>query len=93
MNVSNSMNIDTMEIKDQQGRIGVVVEDRGDCVFAVPLGSPGTIDGIYPGVGRAKYMTATAWKKQPDGSYRGIWFDAPIHAPDITATIIDGVAE
>lgn len=74
-----------MMIRDSNGRIGVVIEDRGDCIFAVPMGSPDLIDGIHPGVGRAKFMTATAWDKQPDGSYRGFWFDAPVPAQSIPA--------
>lgn len=82
-----------MEITDQNGRIGVVVEDRGDCVFAVPLGTRAEIDGIHPGVGRAKYMTATAWHKQPDGSYKGIWFDAPMHSASVTATVTGDARE
>jgi hypothetical protein len=77
-----------MEITDNNGRTGIVTDDRGDVLFAVPLGSRGTIDGIHPGVGRAKYMTATAWHKQPDGSYRGIWFDdPPMHDRSHVATV------
>lgn len=82
-----------MEITDSTGRIGVVIDDRGDVLFAVPLGSRGIIDAIHPGVGRAKYITATAWHKQPDGSYRGIWFDAPTHAPSVAATVTGDVRD
>lgn len=66
-----------MEITDTNGRIGVVVEDRGDCIFAVPLWSSLLIDGVAPGGGKSKYNTATAWHKQDDGSYYGLWFDSP----------------
>lgn len=67
-----------MEITDDNGRIGVVVEDRGGCIFAAPLWSSASVDGMAPGgAGKAKYITATAWYKQDDGSYRGLWFDSP----------------
>lgn len=82
-----------MEITDSTGRIGVVVEDRGDVLFAVPLGSAELVDAIHPGVGRAKYMTATAWHKQADGSYKGVWFDAPMHAASVTATVTGDVRD
>lgn len=76
-----------MEIIDSNGRIGVVIEDRGDVLFAIPLGTKDTIDVAHPGVGRAKYMTATAWHKQLDGSYRGGWYDAPLGTPFASATM------
>lgn len=75
-----------MMIRDSKGRVGVVVDEREDCIFALPLGAAATIYGVHPGVGRAGYMTATAWRKQPDGSYKGIWFDAPPNAASVKAT-------
>jgi hypothetical protein len=67
------------KIIDSAGRIGRITEDRGDCVFAIPDDLPQSIDGIYPGVGKATFMTATAWYKQSDGGYTGLWFDSPMH--------------
>lgn len=82
-----------MEIMDTNGRIGVVVDDRGDCLFAIPLGQREEIDAIHTGIGRSKYMTATPWHRQADGSYRGIWFDAPIRSDSVSARISGDVRE
>lgn len=76
-----------VKLIDENGRVGRVTEDHGSYLFAAPADQPYTIDAIHPGVGRAQYITATSWHKQSDGSYRGIWFDAPVGADSLTARI------
>ncbi len=69
---------------DCNGRVGVITEDRkgnsqglAACLFARPENVPYIIDDIegITGVANARIITATAWTLQPDGSYRGEWYD------------------
>lgn len=81
---TNSWETDeTMRIKDDGGRIGIVSEIRdythGPGIFARPEGMPYLADAILPGIGPAKLITATWWAKQADGSYRGRWADSPLN--------------
>ncbi len=64
------------EIIDETGRRGVVDEDRGDGLFARPLGTPYLLDATMPGVGAATLITTTWWARRPDGTLRGLWYDS-----------------
>lgn len=70
-----------MQIKDQNGRVGTVTEDRGDVLFAKPEGIEYVVkdDAGITGVPNAEIITATAWCVQPDGSLVGLWYDSPLH--------------
>lgn len=72
---------DRDEIVDQNGRIGSIVEDRGNCVFAKPDGYDYAISDASgaTGVANAKIITATAWSRNADGTYTGTWFDSKLH--------------
>lgn len=69
------------KIVDQNGRIGSIVEDRGNCVFAKPDGYDYAISDASgaTGVANAKIITATAWSRNADGTYTGTWFDSKLH--------------
>lgn len=62
-----------IRIKDEAGRIGVVIEDRGDSVFARPEGAPS-----HAGYRERNGVinTLTAWHRQGDGSFLGMWYDS-----------------
>ena len=68
-----------MRIKDENGRIGEITEQRDTGVFA----RPDNVLNIIPdtkgitGITEAKLITSTFWHLQQDGSYRGLWFDSP----------------
>ena len=64
-----------MKIADTNGRIGAVTEIRSNGVFARPEDAPYTVKDAGPVHG--EYITATWWQRQPDGSLRGLWYDAP----------------
>ena len=74
-------------IIDSKNRVGVVTERRDgnvahgepEGVFARPGNVPYTIHYPFAGMGNvgknAVLITATWWEKQPDGTYRGEWYD------------------
>lgn len=73
---------DIRTIIDNDGRRGVVIEERERGLFARPEDVPDLIadkDDIT-GVAGAQLETATWWSKQPDGTVIGKWYDSPLHA-------------
>jgi len=67
---------------DAKGRLGVVTETREDGIFVRPWDQPYVIDDTQgvTGVATAQLITATWWSLEPDGSFRGAWFDSPLNA-------------
>ena len=51
-------------------------------IFARPDGAPTELEA-----GNARLLTVTAWRRQPDGSLRGVWYDSP-YGGLVTAHII-----
>jgi len=65
------------QIEDTNGRIGIIVEDRGHGVFARPTGIDPVIrdnTGIT-GVSGASITTATYWSGVGN-TLRGLWWDS-----------------
>lgn len=73
-------------VVDDRGRFGVAYSSEADQLWARPIGQPAE-RGASPEMalpGNAIVMTSTLFKLQPDGTYRGVWFDynGPSHIPD-----------
>jgi hypothetical protein len=68
-----------MNIVDQNGRKGIVVEKRDHGVFAKPEEAPAYVEsGPLTGV-EGKAMTHTFWHFEDDGTLRGLWYDSPLN--------------
>ena len=77
-----------MQIMDQNGRVGEVTEYReeGAVIFARPASDQYIMQHTIPGIGRCQVITATAWHRESDGSYTGLWHDSP-HGERVAANL------
>ena len=73
-----------MRIRDENGVIGIAFANPyyPNLIFARPDGAPTELEA-----GNARLLTVTAWRRQPDGSLRGVWYDSP-YGGLVTAHII-----
>ena len=73
-----------MRIRDENGVIGIAFANPyyPNLIFARPDGAPAELEA-----GNARLLTSTAWRRQPDGSLRGVWYDSP-YGGLVTAHII-----
>lgn len=74
-------------VVDDQGRCGIGVSDKAESIAAHPIDTPAETpatpeSGLPAG---AIMMTRTVWNLQPDGTYRGWWFD--YDGPTFPATV------
>ncbi len=71
---------------DDQGRCGIAHSSSADTLWAHPIETQAqmTAPAALGLPARAVLMTDTDWGRQPDGTYKGIWYDynGPSHIPD-----------